>query len=119
MNQDLIFSLDQALALVDDDRELLRAMIELFVEHGPQDLAAIQAAVAARDATALAASAHRLKGALVQFGAPAAVEAASSLEILGRAGNLNAAGRGYASLETELLRLLSVMRQLLDEGLAA
>ncbi len=119
MNRDIIFSLDEALALVDDDRELLRAMIELFVEHGPQDLAAIQAAVAAQDATALAASAHRLKGALLQFGAPVALEAASSLEILGKAGTLDGAGRGYARLETELLRLLSVMRRLLDEGLAA
>lgn len=57
MSQDLIFSLDHALTLVDDDRELLRAMIERFVEHGPQDLIAIQAAVAAQDAAALAGSA--------------------------------------------------------------
>jgi HPt (histidine-containing phosphotransfer) domain-containing protein len=116
MSQDLAFSLDHALALVDDDRELLRAMIELFVEHGLQDLGAIQAAVAAQDAAALAASAHRLKGALLQFGAPPALEAASALENLGKAGTLDPAARGCAKLETELLRLLTVMRQLLKKG---
>ncbi|HXV68102.1 MAG TPA: Hpt domain-containing protein [Nitrospira sp.] len=116
MSQDHIFSLDHALALVDDDRELLRAMIELFVEHGLQDLAAIQAAVVSQNAAALAASAHRLKGALVQFGAPAAVEAVSALEALGKAGTLEVAGRGYDKLETELFRLLAVMRHLLGKG---
>lgn len=116
MSQDLIFSLDHALALVDGDRELLRAMIELFLEHGPRDLAAIQAAVVAQDAAGLAGSAHRLKGALVQFGAPAAVEAVSTLENLGKAGTLEASAGGFVKLESELLRLLTVMRQLLDKG---
>jgi len=117
MSQDLIFSLDHALTLVDDDRELLRAMIERFVEHGPQDLIAIQAAVAAQDAAALAGSAHRLKGALVQFGAPAAVEAASRLEIVGRTGTLGTAAKDCAKLEAELLQLLAVMRHLLEKGI--
>ncbi len=116
MSQDFTFSLDHALALVDDDRELLCAMIERFLEHGPQDLLAIQAAVATQDAAALRGSAHRLKGALLQFGASSAIEMASTLENLGRAGTFETAARDCANLEAELLRLLTGMRRLLDEG---
>ena len=119
MSQNLIFSLDHALALVDDDRELLHAMMKMFVEQSSQDLAAIQAAVIAQDACALAASAHRLKGALLQFGASPALEATSTLENMGRAGALDMSTTGYAKLESELIRLLAVMRQLLLKGVLA
>jgi len=117
MSQDTIFSLDEALARVDDDREIFQTMAELFVDQGPKDLAEAQAALAAQDAAALARSAHRLKGAILQFCAPAVFEATTELEALGKAGDLKAAVAVCAKLETELLRLLAALRQVIEKGL--
>ena len=51
-----------------------------------------QPAVRSSDAAALRAAAHRLRGSLVTFGVPAAVETARKLEEMGAAGDLNGAG---------------------------
>lgn len=119
MSHDTIFSLDEALARVDHDREIFQLMAQLFVDQGPKDLAETQAALAAQDAVALARSAHRLKGAVLQFCAPAAFEATRELEELGKTGDLKSAVEVCAKLETELLRLLVALRQLLDKGFSA
>lgn len=119
MSQDTVFSLDEALARVDHDRDIFQTMAELFVDQGPKDLAETQAALAAQDAAALARSAHRLKGAILHFCAPAALEATRELEELGKADNLTAAVEVCAKLETELLRLLAALRHMLEKGLPA
>lgn len=117
MNQDTIFSLDEALARVDHDQEIFLMMAEILIDQGPKDLAETQAALAAQDAPALARSAHRLKGAILQFSAPTVFEATKKLEELGHAGNLESAVAVCATLEIELLRLLAALRQLLEKGL--
>ncbi|MFO0697983.1 MAG: Hpt domain-containing protein [Nitrospira sp.] len=118
-NQGAIFNLDEALARVDDDRETLLMMIELFVEHGPKDLAQAQAALTAGDAGGVARSSHRLKGAILQFCAPAALQACKDLEESAKAGNLTHGMDLYATLEQEVHRLLAGLRPILDQGMAA
>lgn len=117
MNSHTVFSLDEALARVDYDREIFQTMAEIFVDQGPKDLADTQAALAAHDAAALARSAHRLKGAVLQFCAPSVFEATKELEELGKVGNLESAVAVCAKLETELLRLLAALRDHLGKGL--
>ena len=119
MNQDPVFSLAEALARVDDDRETFQMMVELFLEHGPKDLAAAQAALAACDAAGVARSSHRLKGAILQFCAPAALQACKELEESSKAGDLTRGGALSATLEREVQRLLAELRPLLDQGMAA
>lgn len=116
MSEPPSFNLEAALDLVEQDEALLRAMITLFLEHGLHDLAAIQQAVVAQDAGALARTAHRLKGALVQFGSSAALAAACQLEAMGKAAALHGAAEGYATLDSELRRLITAMRDVLDQG---
>lgn len=119
MNGDQIFNLGEALARADQDRELLHAMAELFVEHGPKDLAEIKRALDARDAAAVGRSAHRLKGAVLQFSAPAVLEAAKRMEEAGKAGDVTAAADLCGELEAELSRLIDALRLAMDKGLAA
>ncbi|MBH0192100.1 MAG: Hpt domain-containing protein [Nitrospira sp.] len=119
MSDNLIFNLGEALARADQDHELLQAMAELFLEHGPKDLAEIKAALAARDAAAAGRSAHRLKGAVLQLCAPAALEAAMRMEEAGKAGDIAAASALYGGLEAELTGLLDALRFEMDKGLAA
>jgi histidine phosphotransfer protein HptB len=119
MDSEQVFNLDEVLDRVDQDWDTFQMIAELLIEHGPNDLAATGAALAAGDADALARSAHRLKGAIAQFCAPAAYEAARQLEVLAKAGDLAAAAEGYATLDREWNRLLAAIRPLIKKGLAA
>jgi len=119
MSEDQVFSLDQALSRIDHDLDMFSMMVELFAEHAPLDFTALKAAVDARNPAAVAESAHRLKGSIMQFCAPATFEAAKKLEELGRAGDLTGSSDICAVLETELTRLLEALQRSQDKGLAA
>lgn len=119
MSQDPVFNLDEAFARVDQDRETLVMMIELFLEYGPKDLAQAQTALAVGDAAAVARSSHRLKGAILQFCAPAALQACKALEECAKAGNLTQGRELYATLEQEVHRLLAGLRPILAQGMVA
>jgi histidine phosphotransfer protein HptB len=119
LNQEPAFNYEEALARVDHDRETLVMLVELFLEHGPKDLAQTQTAVTVGDASAVARSSHRLKGAILQFCAPAALQACKELEETAKTGNLANAGELYATLEQEVHRLLADLRPILDQGMAA
>ena len=119
MSDNRIFNLGEALARADQDHELLQAMAELFLEHGPKDLAEIKAALAARDAEAVGRFAHRLKGAVLQLCAPAMLKAATRMEDAGKAGDVAAATGLYGELEDDLSRLVDALRRAMDKGFAA
>ncbi|MBH0178702.1 MAG: Hpt domain-containing protein [Nitrospira sp.] len=119
MSDEHIFNLNEALARADQDMELFQTMAELFLEHGPKDMAEIRTALAACDAAAAGRSAHRLKGAVLQFCAPATLEAAKRMEEMGKAGDVAAAAGLCDELECELARLLDAIRHVMDKGLAA
>lgn len=119
MTHDPIFDIEKALAGVDHDRETFDMMVELFVEHGPKDLAEAKAALDVQNAVGVARSSHRLKGAILQFCAPTALQACKALEETAKAGNLSQAEALYFTLERELLRLLNALRLARDKGLAA
>ncbi|MBD0315686.1 MAG: Hpt domain-containing protein [Nitrospiraceae bacterium] len=111
-----IFSLREALAGADDDSDLFKAMAEAFVTEGPKDLAEAQRALAARDGAALARSAHRLKGALLQFCAPMVLASAKELEALGTGGTFDAAAPVFVRLEQQLGQLFMALRETLVKG---
>ncbi|MGQ0695745.1 MAG: Hpt domain-containing protein [Nitrospiraceae bacterium] len=73
-------------------------------------------ALVVEDAAALARSAHRLKGALLQFCAPAALAATTEVEGMAKVGNITCVVEACAKLDTELHRLLSVLRPMLNKG---
>ena len=103
--------LDQAalLARVDGNQQVLADLAGVFVEDGPERLAALRQAVASADPAAVWLTAHHLQGALGLFGRTAAVEAARELENMGRCGELFRAGGVFARLEAETQRLLAAL----------
>ena len=88
----------------DNELEFLRSLTRQFFGDWPRQLAEMRAAVAAGDGRALEQAAHRLKGALSYFAAPAALAAAARLEACARTGGLDQAA-ALAQLEAELERL--------------
>ena len=71
-----------------DDEDLFRQIAQLFIADWPDSLKRMHAAVAANDAEAVRIAAHSIKGAVSNFAATVAVQAAKDLEMAGRAGDL-------------------------------
>ena len=71
---------------VDGDEALLDELVEIFVSDSPSTLKEIRTAIEQRDAELLRISAHSLKGAIGNFAAEKAFQAAMKLESIGRAG---------------------------------
>src|SRR3984957_12284279 len=91
-----------ALSRVGGDVELLKEVVELFLDDYPSTFEKIKAAVASRNATALEHAAHSLKGSGSTFGASRAFEAAFTLEKQGRSGDLADAQESLLQLEQAL-----------------
>jgi PAS domain S-box-containing protein len=99
---DLAFDLDEALARVEGDHDLLRQLIDIFRMESPRMLSDIRDAVASDDAPGLERTAHRLRGSVASFSARAATQASLALEMMGREGNLTEARVRVAELECEI-----------------
>ena len=76
----------QLLAATGDDEELAREILGLFAESLPDLVRRIASAANGRDATALYAAAHELKGAAANIGAQQIADLAAELESLASAG---------------------------------
>jgi CheY-like chemotaxis protein/HPt (histidine-containing phosphotransfer) domain-containing protein len=109
----------KALAHVGGDQVLLRELAGLFLLECPQRLAEAREAVARADAAKLRLAAHTLKGAVSNFAAAPAWDAAERLEAMGQLGNLNSAAEALTALETELERLRPTLAALSGEKLQA
>jgi len=105
----LLFNAQALLSQVGGDLEILREVVELFLEDAPGQLARVKQAVGAQDAQALQRTAHSLKGALSNFSASKAVEAALQLETMGRTRQMETADLVYAQLEQDVERLKAAL----------
>lgn len=100
-----LFDRDAALARVGDDEELLTELVKIFLEDYPNNLSAIDKAVASQDPPMLERAAHTLKGAVANFGADAVVREAFELERQGRSGDLSHATENLQRLHETIRQL--------------
>ena len=98
-----------ALRWVDDDRELLAELIEIFLEDCPRRLHELEQAVKEGNANGVRQAAHSLKGMVAGFGAGSAHGLAAEMEGLGKAGDLS---KTLDLLPTLLLEFARVMNHL-------
>lgn len=88
------------------DEGLVRDLAQLLVDTTPAQMDAVRTAIDTQDGAALRAAAHKLRGSIVTFGVPAAVEVARRLEAMGAAGDLSGADelRRRLVMDVQLLR---------------
>jgi len=98
-----------------DDDELVADVIRLYLDDYPTRIAAMRAAIDARDTVRLRAEAHALKGGASALSAQRVAEAARALEAVGAAGDLALAGQHFAVLVAESEQLAVVLRGLEKE----
>ncbi len=89
----------------DGDRELVLMLAQVFAESSPGQLSDLSDALARGDGEGLSRCAHALRGSVANFGAESAVCAATSLEQLGRTGNLSTANAAFERLKDEIERV--------------
>ena len=100
---------------VDNDREFLAELVELFVEDGPVLLDELRNAVASQDGPAVARAAHTIKGTGGNFCAAAAMQMALEIEIMGKEGSLDHAAECLAALEREFQQVTEALAKMLRE----
>jgi CheY-like chemotaxis protein len=103
--------LDVALLMsrMDNDPQLLRDLVSLFLEECPRLLDEIRIAMGRKDAKAVERGAHSLKGCTGNLAAQMASEAALKLERLARAGDLVDAESVLQELKCQLERLKPIL----------
>lgn len=111
------FNLSLAMEMVMDSKDLFKEIAEMFLSNLPDYLEKVREGIAENNADSLERAAHSLKGAVANFGAGEAYEAAYQLEKLGNAGKLDKAKAEMQSLEKAMEALASDMNTTL-EGMA-
>ena len=91
-------------------------MVKIFLDDCPLQMAAIKAAVDARDAVQIRTTAHALKGSAGYLRATLVFEAARKLEAIGREGVLAAADTLHQHLVAEIARLVEELRKVQEQA---
>jgi HPt (histidine-containing phosphotransfer) domain-containing protein len=93
------FDPDEALSIVEGDRDLFLELVNLFRENYPSELSSIRDAIGLRDSEALWRASHHFKGTLSALAAGPAGDAAARLEGIGRNEDLTKAAATYTEME--------------------
>ncbi len=107
-----------ALSGVNNDVDLLKEVIDAFLDEGPKLLGDIRRAIDQSRADELRRAAHTLKGSMRFFGAHLAYEHALQLEMRGKEGNLDHVDEPFAVLDSEMQRLIPVLNDYVGGGSA-
>jgi CheY-like chemotaxis protein len=94
--------------------DLLKHVVEVFLEDTPVILARLKEAVHAQNAAEVTAGAHSLKGSVGLFSQGQAYEYARRLEHLGRNGDLSEGETLHAELAASLATLTAELRALVS-----
>jgi HPt (histidine-containing phosphotransfer) domain-containing protein len=105
------FDPDEALSIVEGDRDLFLELVNVFRENYPTELSSIRDAIGLCDSEALWRASHRFKGTLSALAAGPACDAAVRLEDIGRHADLTDAAATYIEMEQHV--------QTLDAALSA
>ena len=105
------FDADALRKRVADDDDLMIEIIDLFLDDLPVRLTAINDAISERNADALRAAAHALKGSAANLSVDGLCEAARVLERLGAESNMDAADAAWQQLSAEASTVIDVLRR--------
>jgi HPt (histidine-containing phosphotransfer) domain-containing protein len=100
------------LETLENDAQLLKEVIGIFLEDSPGKLAELRTAVTARNSNQIAIGSHSLRGSISVFGCKAAVEAARNLESIGRQGKVECADEAFSVLEREMALVTLALHQI-------
>lgn len=107
MNELLVFDEDAVMSRVENDLELFKELVEIFLEEYSAQLSDLEAVLAAGDAYAVNRKAHSIKSALGNLGGMCAHATAFELEKAGKEEKLADAPPLLQKLKEEVAKFLS------------
>jgi HPt (histidine-containing phosphotransfer) domain-containing protein len=102
-------------ARIGGDGEVLKTLVDAFLEVTPETLKKIREAVAGRDAKAVERAAQHLKGSLGTLSASNALRIAEDLEQVARSGNLAPAPDLAQTLEQDVALVREALQEMVLE----
>ncbi len=102
-----MLAIDETLANLGGDHELLKELVDFFLQIMPGQLDDLEAVVAAGDVAGVDLQAHSIKGGAANVGAVRLAAAARTLEMRAKAGSLEGAADLVADLRREFAALQS------------
>ena len=105
--------IDWATALegVDGDRQLLKSVIDVFLDESQRLLQELKSAVQAQDTATVRSRGHSLKGAMLGVGAFATADLAQALEMGASDGSLQSMTATLQQLEQQYGRITAELRE--------
>jgi HPt (histidine-containing phosphotransfer) domain-containing protein len=97
----------------DDEDDLFRELIEIYIADAPAYIADISLAIASANAHAMERAAHTLKGSSASLGARLLASACLEMEKLGRSGSLSGAEDLLARVRQEFERARRALQAML------
>ena len=91
---------------------LTKEIINIYSEEYPKQLRELREAIEKNEAAAVGQVAHTIKGAVANFGANPAFEAAFNLEKIGKSEDLSSAVSAFDKLKQELERLEQELKRI-------
>jgi two-component system, sensor histidine kinase and response regulator len=108
-----VMNVDDALRRLGDDKELLRDIIQIYLEDAPGIVEKIHNALDQADTNALQRAAHSLKGLAATLSASEFVGAAARVEYLAATRNLSEAPKAVAEVDQHVSDLNAAVQQIL------
>jgi HPt (histidine-containing phosphotransfer) domain-containing protein len=115
VNLTLILDVEELMNRVDNDREFVAELFEIFKTELPGHLQQLRDAVDCGDSEGVAREGHNLKGMLLSLSAKKAAGAAGELEASGREKRMEKMKAGLAAFEREMATLLPEMETCVKE----
>jgi HPt (histidine-containing phosphotransfer) domain-containing protein len=105
----------ELLSRLEGDEQLLRELIDAFLDESGTLMQQVSEAVTSQDAGGLERAAHKLKGTVSIFGSRAATQAALVLETMGRERDLRHAEEALPRLKEQMEALEKALAELRQE----
>lgn len=115
-DEPVVFDRKLALYHAGDEPEVLRAIVEMFLDQVSERIGALEAAIRDEDAPALERAAHALKGTAATLALAKVQEAAYALEQLGSVGHPSEAPPRVAELRKAVDEAAPALRGVLAVG---
>jgi len=112
MNGNNVLNIPELAERLDGDFELFIELSELFFEDSATLLIKIEDSIKNKNSDALRKSAHTLKGAVSNFSAQKAYDAAYELEVAGKDQMFDNASEKLNSLKSEIAEVINAMKLL-------
>jgi len=97
-----VMNVDEALQRLGDDVELLRDIVQIYLEDAPAIVERIHTAISQSDANSLQRAAHSLKGLAATLSAAEVVGVAAKLEHLAATRDMSDASKSIAEVDERL-----------------